>query len=96
MKTLNNYIKEAIKVNHEAAFSEIIHMDASQWNEWKSSKQEQDIIVYEDPKNSNICNIYLNTAIETEVEEKCVLAEEIGHYETGIIKTKLNDSKHSF
>ena len=38
------------------------------------------------------CNIYLNTAIETEVEEKCVLAEEIGHYETGIIKTKLNDN----
>lgn len=38
------------------------------------------------------CNIYLNTAIETEVEEKCVLAEEIGHYETGIRKTKLNDN----
>lgn len=41
--------------------------------------------------DTNKCNIYLNTAIETEVEEKCVLAEEIGHYETGIIKTKLND-----
>lgn len=37
------------------------------------------------------CNIYLNKAIETEIEEKCVLAEEIGHYETGIISTKLND-----
>lgn len=42
--------------------------------------------------NNEKCNIYLNTAIETEVEEKCVLAEEIGHYETGIIKTNLNDN----
>lgn len=41
--------------------------------------------------DTNKCNIYLNTAIETEVEEKCVLAEEIGHFETGIIKTNLND-----
>ncbi len=38
------------------------------------------------------CNIYLNTAIETETEKKCILAEEIGHYETGIIKTNLNDN----
>ena len=30
------------------------------------------------------CKIYLNTQIETKVEEKCVLAEEIGHYKTGI------------
>lgn len=41
--------------------------------------------------NTNKCNIYLNTAIETEIEEKCILAEEIGHYETGIIKTNLSD-----
>lgn len=41
--------------------------------------------------DTNKCDIYLNTAIETEVEEKCILAEEIGHFETGIIKTKLND-----
>lgn len=30
------------------------------------------------------CNIYLNKNIETETEEKCVLAEEIGHFKTGI------------
>lgn len=34
--------------------------------------------------NSRKCNIYLNKNIETEIEEKCVLAEEIGHYKTGI------------
>ena len=44
--------------------------------------------------DNKICNIYINTAIESEVEEKCVLAEEIGHYETGIIKTKLNYTDH--
>lgn len=34
--------------------------------------------------NTRKCNIYLNKNIETETEEKCVLAEEIGHYKTGI------------
>lgn len=51
-------------------------------------KQLNGVCLYDTKK----CNIYLNTAIETEVEEKCVLAEEIGHYETGIIKTNLNDN----
>lgn len=30
------------------------------------------------------CNIYLNKNIETETEEKCTLAEEIGHYKKEI------------
>lgn len=34
--------------------------------------------------NTKKCNIYLSKNIETETEEKCVLAEEIGHYKTGI------------
>ena len=42
--------------------------------------------------NKNKCNIYMNTNINNEIEEKCVLAEEIGHYEKGIIQTKLNDT----
>ena len=35
--------------------------------------------------NTKKCNIYLNKSIETEAEEKCTLAEEIGHYKTGIV-----------
>lgn len=34
--------------------------------------------------NTKKCNIYLNKNIDTLTEEKCVLAEEIGHYKTGI------------
>lgn len=34
--------------------------------------------------NTEKCKIYLNSKLETEIAEKCVLAEEIGHYKTGI------------
>lgn len=42
--------------------------------------QANGLCLYDDKK----CNIYLNKNIKTETEEKCVLAEEIGHYKTGI------------
>ncbi len=43
--------------------------------------------------NTKKCNIYLNKDIETETEEKCVLAEEIGHYKTGIDFNLLSTDK---
>jgi len=36
------------------------------------------------------CNIYLDTQFNNTAEEKCVLAEEIGHYETGITSSLLS------
>lgn len=36
------------------------------------------------------CNIYLDTKFNNTTEEKCVLAEEIGHFETGIASSKLS------
>ncbi len=35
--------------------------------------------------NTKKCNIYLNTEIKNEIQEKCILAEEIGHFEVGIL-----------
>lgn len=40
--------------------------------------------------NIEKCKIYLDKNI-SEIEERCILAEEIGHYEKGIIKTSLYD-----
>lgn len=40
--------------------------------------------------DSKKCEIYLHKGINS-IEEKCVLAEEIGHYEKGIIKTTLEE-----
>lgn len=45
--------------------------------------------------NKKSCNIYLNTEIENEIEKKCVLAEEIGHYIKGISITNLNDTDNT-
>lgn len=36
------------------------------------------------------CNIYLDTQFSNTTEEKCVLAEEIGHFETGITSSLLS------
>lgn len=43
--------------------------------------------------NTKKCNIYLNKNIETKTEIKCVLAEEIGHFKTGIDFNLLSTTK---
>lgn len=40
--------------------------------------------------NMKKCNIYLDTQFNNTTEEKCVLAEEIGHFETGITSSLLS------
>ncbi len=40
--------------------------------------------------NIDKCNIYLDKQFDNSIEEKCVLAEEIGHYETGINSSLLS------
>ena len=40
--------------------------------------------------NMKKCNIYLDTHFNNTTEEKCVLAEEIGHFETGITSSLLS------
>ena len=45
--------------------------------------------------NTDKCNIYLNKNISTETEEKCILAEEIGHYKTGIDFNLLSTNKEN-
>lgn len=44
--------------------------------------------------NINLCNIYMNKNIESDVEFRCVLAEEIGHYKKGITKSNFYDIRN--
>ena len=43
--------------------------------------------------NLTNCNIYLDKHLNTSVEKKCVLAEEIGHYKKGICFNLLNNTE---
>lgn len=45
--------------------------------------------------NTEKCNIYINNAINNEIEEKCILAEELGHYEVGILKNILKTDNYN-
>lgn len=45
--------------------------------------------------NIEKCNIYLNNAVDSEIERKCILAEELGHYEVGILKNFLKTDNYN-
>lgn len=45
--------------------------------------------------NTKKCNIFMNTEIKNEIEEKCILAEEIGHFEVGILQNILKTDNYN-
>ena len=76
-------MKKLIKL-YDIAKNEHINVKKKDFKEFKANG----LCLY----NAQKCNIYLNKNIETETEEKCVLAEEIGHYKTGIDFNLLSDT----
>mgnify|MGYP007056155376 CR=1 FL=1 len=60
MKSLNEYIKESIKVNNGSQFKEEVSYSIEDWNKWKEETDNvSDITVYEDTEHG-LFTVYMN------------------------------------
>lgn len=80
MKTLNDLYNYATKEN--------IKIKKYHFNKDKHWKGH---CIYD---NSNNCMIFLNENINNNVQEKCTLAHEIGHFKKGILQNNILSSEY--